>query len=1204
MMNFKFALFLLISFLPNWLVAKQVSPETAKQVAKTQIQSNNQLRSAQELNLIFTKTADNKTVNAPAKVSGNTSSQVNSASANVLYYVFSAGEKGFVIVAGDDIAKPVLGYSDTGTYDPNNLPPNFVYYMDDCLAKEIEQAIAQGITQDEKTKEQWDNYLTGNTATFRTTAAVAPLLGPDGNPNSIAWNQTLPYNYNCPTSGGSKTVTGCVATAMAQVLMYHQYPAKGNGTIATYSTSTLKISIPSKNLSNETFEWSSMLPQYPNTYSGSAAEIAVAALMYDCGISVKMDYNTSSVGSGASLRTSGSALLNNFSYSQSLTYKQRTYYSDDEWNSIVKEQIENGQPVLYGGQDTGGRGGHAFVCDGDDDSGHFHFNWGWSGIANGYYALNALNPNTQPYKFNNGQEIVINIIPSVGGTVNYEMILGPASSSGTPIPMNFSSTKRYVDKGEQFNVTANTYLNMGYTPITGTMGIALYNNLNDEADQYIQPVIAQSSQYTLSSGSGYMQSFNNRSVSVPPGNYFIKPIVITASDVIPVHTSVDLPLTVRGVTLDKTTLEMEVGDKVQLTPSIFIEPPAPNAIWSSSNTDIATVDRNGLITAKAGGTATIKATLSTSYEAICTVTVNGPPATAPLTWLGNTSDWNVSTNWSAGRTPTPSDTVIIAADAPNFPDLQNDVAVAAIRFEPGAQIGHQSRLTGKAFVQYDLNNRDKWLMLSMPLGEAYPDDFTFGGYPQTRVCAFSSEENGTIANGSWSAFQNSQNPFKRGDGFVVKLNRDDEDGYPTNPDKGLKLLNGIRELPFFQHHAEGSPDSVFYSKVHQAHDYSIVDGKGVSTFYNIMDNGDGYVRNENDSYSVPRSESAYQLVGTEDVSKTLNFGTGHFALTGNPYMAVLDLDRLYRNNSDVINGNYYIWTDAGYESYSSSLGDSFGVIGTDLMNNYIAPLQGFLVEKSGAISSGKLVFNETMTTIKQDIQLYSSTNDETIMIDAQNPVAGVRAIIAKRDGGQEEFGNMDARKIINSISDVPEIYTLKPYNDGLIAAGVNVIHSNDLLIPVGLATSYAGNITLSFSGMDSYYTRISFIDTETSTEINLTGLSSYEYRANYTPSQTDGVTVPCENRFFIRISNTFTGLPETFAEKVNVYESNGQIQVISATSNPIKEVAVYNLQGVLIYKESSINAISHTINRHLPAGAYIVKVVSEKNTDNVKLLMR
>ena len=199
---------------------------------------------------------------------------------------------------------------------------------------------------------------------------------------------------------------------------------------------------------------------------------------------------------------------------------------------------------------------------------------------------------------------------------------------------------------------------------------------------------------------------------------------------------------------------------------------------------------------------------------------------------------------------------------------------------------------------------------------------------------------------------------------------------------------------------------------------------------------------------------------------------------------------------------------------------------------------------------------------------------------------------------------MDARKLMNEISDVPEIYTLKPYNDNRIAVAVNIIDQDDLLIPVGLATSYSGNITLSLDGMDAYDAKICFIDTETNRTIDLTGLKSYDYVVDYTPKTANSKTVACEDRFFISLSSTITGSPQIMSGKVNVYGENSLIRIISDVSNPIKEVAVYNLQGALLYKATAIHAPTFAIHKNWPAGMYVVRVITENNIDNVKLIIK
>jgi len=1110
MKNFKCILFVIIYLLPGWLGAKQVSPENARRAVETLVQSRNLLRDDRELNLVQVKTTANKMGNTTTRSTTDTTD-------DVLYYVFNVGESGFVVVSGDDRAVPILGYSDAGVYDPDRLPPNFVYYLDGFLAEEIEQAIAQEIPQSEKAKELWETYLNGNISALRAASINDPLLGADNNPNSIAWDQNKPFNVKCPLYKGEYTATGCMATAMAMVMKYYNYPQKGKGTIGNYTTGDLGISIPSVDISNHTYNWSKMFARYTyNTYSGNPEEDEVADLMYHCGISMKMDYNTLSVGSAAAMAYAATAFRDNFSYGNSINHLQRNYYSTGEWEALIKSEIDNSRPVIYGGQDPV-NGGHAFVCDGYDGNGRFHFNWGWSGLANGYYTTDAVNPTGTNYKFNQDQELILSIVPAAGGNASQEIKLRSKT--------NMSASKTTLAAGEGFTVFAPVS-NLGLNNFSGSIGIAIV-----DASDNILSVIGQ----------------------VP--------------------------------------LNLNQGYTIDLTINCTIPASTP-----SGNCRVRVVYK----TTNAPGWAIVTGMIG--YIDVLNLTVNNtqPPVSTNLTWRGTaSSNWNELGNWEGGKVPTSGDTVTISGKAPNFPVLTNPVSVSAIRFEPGAQIGNQHYLTGKAFVQYDLGKRERWNMLSIPLKQVYPSDFTFGGYPQTWVRAFTASSGGSVTQGSWVTLSQNTNPFSFGDGLLLWLNADNHAGEPQNSNMGLKLLNNIRELPFFQHHADGSPDRDLYKKVHQAHDYSSATGK--STFFNVENQSGQYVRGTI-SYSVNRDQNAYQLAG-ESVTKTVEFADGYFALTGNPYMAALDFSKMYNQNKAVINDTYHVWTDAGFESYSCSMG-AFGVIGVVEQSAFIAPLQGFLVEKSVTASSASVAFNENMTTVQSNIKLRAATaNENRLTIDARNSIAGVRTIIAKMDGGQDKFGNLDSRKIINTIGSTPEIYTLKPYNSGLIAVGINVINNDNLLIPIGLATNFTGQIKLSFSGMNTYHAKLTFTDAAANKEIDLTGLASFDYVFNYTPKTVNGEAAVCEDRFFIRISKSATGIEEIPVEKVNIFEANGYIQAVSCAANPIKEVAIYNLQGVIIYKESFLNAISLTVNRKLPLGAYIVKVITEKNLNTVKLII-
>ena len=189
----------------------------------------------------------------------------------------------------------------------------------------------------------------------------------------IKWNQDSPYNNLCPIiniSTSKRAVTGCVATGMAQVMKYYQWPVTGTGS-NSYTTSTKHIPL-SLNFSQTTFDWANMTETY-NGSSSAAQKNAVATLMYNCGVSVNMDYAESS---GAASTASAKALVNKFGYNPNIQHIDRRYYTRDEWKSIIKDELSAARPVLYGGDD--GTSGHFFVCDGYDNNDFFHFNWGWA----------------------------------------------------------------------------------------------------------------------------------------------------------------------------------------------------------------------------------------------------------------------------------------------------------------------------------------------------------------------------------------------------------------------------------------------------------------------------------------------------------------------------------------------------------------------------------------------------------------------------------------------------------------------------------------------------------------------------------------------------------------------------------------------------------------------------------------------------------
>ena len=289
------------------------------------------------------------------------------------YFVFNVGDdQGFVIAAGDDCVPAILGYADRGTFVGDSLPANVKWWLDG-----YNDAIGR-------------LQASGQQAPRRapTHAAIPALL-------TCQWNQGSPYNMYCPQffDTGETCVTGCVATAMAQIMYYHRvrsvrsvqadipgYTCRTNW--ENYGKMTVQ-GIPK----NSPIDWNDMTDTYDNA-STDAAKRAVANLMKYCGVSVKMDYSQSA--SGASSSYVVTALKNYFGYDAGTHYVWRSSYSDDAWDELIYNELANGRPVHYSGQ--GSEGGHAFVCDGYDGDGYYHINWGWGGYCDANFLLSDLTP--------------------------------------------------------------------------------------------------------------------------------------------------------------------------------------------------------------------------------------------------------------------------------------------------------------------------------------------------------------------------------------------------------------------------------------------------------------------------------------------------------------------------------------------------------------------------------------------------------------------------------------------------------------------------------------------------------------------------------------------------------------------------------------------------------------------------------------------
>ena len=281
------------------------------------------------------------------------------------YYVFN-GNDGYVIVAGDDSAPAILGYSERGSFDAQDLPEA----MQDLLESYVEQiaAISQGARAAQR---------------LASRNAIAPLV-------HATWSQNNPYNILFPyVPNGKHAVVGCVATAMAQVMYYWQWPQEPTQTIPAYTSSTLNIDMSA--LSPVTFNWNAMRDTYETSDTTSIEAQAAATLSLYCAQSVEMDFLESS--SAAYTAEIPAALSTYFDYNPGAHVLNRCNYTSQEWADVLYSELVARRPVIYAGSKM--TGGHAFICDGYDGNGMFHINWGWNGKSNGYFLLNVLNPEEQ-----------------------------------------------------------------------------------------------------------------------------------------------------------------------------------------------------------------------------------------------------------------------------------------------------------------------------------------------------------------------------------------------------------------------------------------------------------------------------------------------------------------------------------------------------------------------------------------------------------------------------------------------------------------------------------------------------------------------------------------------------------------------------------------------------------------------------------------
>ncbi len=491
--------------LASTVAAAPVTPEKAHQTASHFMQ---QYRTGAALKATPAGKALKKT--AQGQVVSNQAS----------YYIFNTtGNNGYVIVSGDDRTVPILGYTDSGHFDPNNIPPNMQAWLE-YYSDQINRLDEWGVT-DAPVKEPRP-----------TRNSISPLI-------TSHWDQAGPYWNHCPEfmdldengdTVGELAYTGCVATSMAQIMNYYKHPLACSQTIPSYVVTFYWHeeygAFDTDPLHPMMFDWDNMRDNYTGAETDAEKE-AVAWLMLYAGCAAHMQYGLNA--SSTSDPYIPTALNDYFNYDAKLVY--RSDYEQNDWEDMIYQELAEGRPMIYNGR-AGTGGGHSFVCDGYAYGDLFHINWGWGGLGDGYFVLSVLNPyaggigsTTSLEGYNIDQTAVIGIQPGYSGVpdeVDHRLTVWNMYYTGTRSFERSDDGSFKLTKRRYIKVTAEDHIDDGTKYLRG---IALY----DSDDNFIE-IIAQT--YYGSSFLSITDSWPESQSSVtypfaknlPDGTYKIVPV--------------------------------------------------------------------------------------------------------------------------------------------------------------------------------------------------------------------------------------------------------------------------------------------------------------------------------------------------------------------------------------------------------------------------------------------------------------------------------------------------------------------------------------------------------------------------------------------------------------------------------------------------------------------------------------------------------
>lgn len=480
-------------FLASSTLAGPIDPEKALEIAND-FWNNNLKKDAQ-------------LVLSPASIASKAPSRDGEQGSDAQYYIFNSNnDNGFVIISGDDQLTPIVGYSD------------------DCRIGEMPPALAEWLNV---YSSYVDDVRSGAVEHVSTTAATGTRIEPM---LQTSWNQSAPYNNFCPEVSGQRTPTGCTATAMAQVMKFHEWPASPKKAISWQNNITGKTE--TIDITKHVYDWDNMLNHYRDGYNTVQAD-AVAQLMVDVGKAINSSYAPG--GTGSTDMDAARGLVNVFNYSPQIKIFKRNECTYDEFISVIRENLEARQPLVHCGQAQSYAAGHAFVCDGIDENNYVHIDWGWDGAFNGFFDLGSMAPGGTGIgggqdRYNVHQSVIANIRPRAEGEAGrpgdptiYDLAIIDKDNNNTTVD---EFTAQFIAGKANYRLAAmflnwshsTVQMNFGYS-ITSIDGTPCRTYLNEDLE-----II------TINDSKGYYldSSVNNTNTASPDylkeGTYYIEVI--------------------------------------------------------------------------------------------------------------------------------------------------------------------------------------------------------------------------------------------------------------------------------------------------------------------------------------------------------------------------------------------------------------------------------------------------------------------------------------------------------------------------------------------------------------------------------------------------------------------------------------------------------------------------------------------------------